>query len=184
MRTDRQARVRALPTERRDELAASGALLCDLLSTGAQRAGLLLRQEVEQACERLPGDAVFTLADVSRLLTHSLEAVEHQLASEHQALAGVSPDSPGVTLSGEELLRLCRFAGISLAPEKGSDEVRLPDSVTVYEGNRISAQGRVGRGVYACRGRHLTAGAVCLSANAMRPRKKREVGDRMLGGEL
>lgn len=171
MRTDRQVRVRALPTDRRDELAASGALLCDLLSTGAQRAGLLLRQEVEQACEQLPDDAVFTLAEVSRLLTHSLDAVEHQLANEHQALAGVSPDSPGVTLSGEELLRLCRFAGISLAPDSDSERSRLPDSVTVYEGNRFSAQGMSGRGVYACRSRHLTAGVVCLSANTAMPPK-------------
>ncbi len=141
MRTDRQARVRALPSERRDELAASGALLCDLLSAGAQRAGLLLRQEVEQACEQLPDDAVFTLAEVRCLLSRSLDAVEHQLVSEHQALAGVSPDSPGVTLSGEALLRLCRFAGISLAPDSGSDTVRLPDSVTVYEGHRFSERG-------------------------------------------
>lgn len=165
MRTDRQMRVRALPTERRDELAAGGALLCDLLSTGAQRAGLLLRQEVELACERLPDDAVFTLEEINRLLSQSLDAVEHQLASEHQALAGVSPDSPGVTLSGEELLRLCRFAGISLAADSCANGQRLPDSVTVYEGSRFSAQGRSGRGVYACRYRHLTAGVVCLSVN-------------------
>ncbi|QCR63057.1 hypothetical protein FD644_23160 [Serratia fonticola] len=171
MRTDRQARVRALPSERRDELAASGALLCDLLSAGAQRAGLLLRQEVEQACEQLPDDAVFTLAEVRCLLSRSLDAVEHQLVSEHQALAGVSPDSPGVTLSGEALLRLCRFAGISLAPDSGSDTVRLPDSVTVYEGHRFSERGRTGRGIYACQPGHLTAGVVCLSGNTAMPQK-------------
>lgn len=93
------------------------------------------------------------------------------MVSEHQALAGVSPDSPGVTLSGEALLRLCRFAGISLAPDSGSDTVRLPDSVTVYEGHRFSERGRTGRGIYACQPGHLTAGVVCLSGNTAMPQK-------------